>query len=118
MAMTENERKSRQEEQLATDFGTVGEAGLRERFTRTREVRKPQGKGEQTVQQVTSVSKKDRRRIRAAGEEFRSRGGAAGDAEAQSRGASGGGIVSTGDFGPGAIRLNTVTPVNSKINGR
>ena len=38
--------------------------------------------------------------------------------DAQNRGAGGSGIISEGDFGPGAIRLNSVTPVNSKVRGR
>ena len=119
MAMTSEQRRQARDEQLATDFGTQGQKALEERFTETRTYRKFRGKdneGEMVTERF--ISAKNRRRIRAAGEEFNARGSGAGVASAQNRGASGGGVVSTGDFGPGAIRLNTVTPVNSKTGGR
>ena len=117
MAQNELQREQKRDEQLATDFGTDPKA-TRKRFERTRTVTVGRADDPISTRTDTYTRKKDTARLRQAKSDFESRGGASGDVEAQNRGASGGGLVSTGDFGPGAIRLNTVTPVNSKVGGR
>ena len=60
-----------------------------------------------------------RKKSTRAREDFEARGGTSAKASVQvsSRG-GGGGTQVVGDFGPGAIRLDSVTPVNSKKRGR
>lgn len=120
MAMTEKERQERAEKD-ATDFGHNPEK-FRAKFveTRRRNVYEGRGKDREFVgtEEYQTVSKKNKARIEAAELNFENRAGSTATAEAQSRGGAGGSFSSQGDFGPGAIRLNTVTPVNSKVRGR
>ena len=121
MAQSEIERQRQRDEQLATDFGRDPE-GTRKSFERTRTVKVYQGRGQGQEQvgtrEETYIRPKDRKRLEQAEFDFANRAGASGDVDAQNRGAAGGSFAASGDFGPGAIRLNTVTPVNSKVNGR
>lgn len=75
--------------------------------------RQEQSHNFQVNQKRTARKERDARLKQEAAE-----GGGSGTAEAQDRGAGGGSFGAQGDFGPGAIRINTVTPVNSKVGGR
>jgi hypothetical protein len=112
MAQTDAERRAKQAEERATLFAN-DPAQLRENLTTTNTRRV----GKDQEQKVVTKSV-DRAKLRQAQADFQSRGEGGGTAEAQNRGAGGGAFATQGDFGPGAIRLNTVTAVNSKVNGR
>jgi hypothetical protein len=121
MAMTERERQ-KQAEQDVTDFG-IDRNKFRESLTETRTENiyrgtNPDSREKIGEREVSSISRENQARLEAAELNFENQGGTKSVAEAQSRGGSGGSFASQGDFGPGAIRLNTVTPVNSKVRGR
>ena len=119
MADNEAQRKAKQAEDRATMFGNDPEK-LRSQLTTTttRDVKVSGGKvGKDRVKSVTRT-KFRKEKFDQAKVDFEARAGSIGEVEAQNRGAGGGSFSTEGDFGPGAIRLNTVTAVNSKQGGR
>ena len=125
MAMTEKQRAQLRQEQDATDFGQDRKK-FKARLTSTEKsvvykgYRTPTANddGNPGVRKVVRKQVFDKERFQDARSEFENRGVGSGSAETQNRGASGGSFSTSSDFGPGAIRLNSVTPVNSKVGGR
>ena len=119
MAMNEAQRKARQAESRATQFGN-DPSKLRDDLTETttKKIKARTTKGGTTEAREITKTKFDKVKFDQAKIDFENRGGASGEVNTQSRGAGGGSFATQGDFGPGAIRLNTVTAVNSKVGGR